>query len=58
MRIKYITLNIWRGGELYDNIVEFIRQERPDIIGLQEVYHSPDMRLESRYRSFNVLKRT
>lgn len=37
MTIKFITLNLWQGGLLFDDIIAFIKKERPDIIALQEV---------------------
>lgn len=40
MKIKFITLNLWEGGKLMDNIVAFIKAENPDILALQEVYPS------------------
>lgn len=36
--MKLICLNVWNGGVLWDNMVEFLRQENPDILVLQEVY--------------------
>jgi endonuclease/exonuclease/phosphatase family metal-dependent hydrolase len=40
MQLKVICLNLWLGGKLFDNIKEFIAQEKADIIALQEVYHA------------------
>ncbi len=37
MKIKVITLNLLHGGELMDNILEFIKKEDPDILMCQEV---------------------
>lgn len=36
MKIKFLTLNIWNGGKLSENIIKFIAEENPDIISLQE----------------------
>lgn len=38
MRIKLINLNVWFGGRLWDNIVEYLQAEQPDILMLQEAY--------------------
>lgn len=56
MKIKFVTLNIWDGGRLFDNIVDFIRRESPDILALQEVYDGKDSRLEKRFRTVSALR--
>ncbi len=56
MRCKIITLNIWLGGMLFDAVVDFIRQENPDILALQEVYDGKSNKLEVRLRCFSILK--
>lgn len=56
MKIKFITLNIWQGGMLFDNAVEFIKKEKPDILCLQEVYDSHNQELELRFRTFEELQ--
>ncbi len=38
MHLKIICLNVWIGGVLFEEIVEFLQKEQPDIILLQEVY--------------------
>lgn len=57
MQLKYLTLNIWKGGMLFDAIVDFIKQENPDIIAMQEVYNGEDKHLEKRFRSVSELKK-
>lgn len=37
MKIKILQLNFWHGGELFENIIQFIKTEKPDIITCQEV---------------------
>jgi len=39
MKFKFISINIWLGGKLFDNLVEFIQRENPDILALQEVHN-------------------
>lgn len=51
MQIKFITINTWFGGKIWDNLVSFIEVEKPDIIALQEVYDGHDKNLEKRYRT-------
>lgn len=56
MKIKCITLNLWKEGDLLDRAIKFLQQEDPDIIFLQEVYDGQASHLEKRFRSFEILK--
>jgi endonuclease/exonuclease/phosphatase family metal-dependent hydrolase len=56
MAIKIISLNLWWGGHLFPEIVEFLKTENPDIVALQEVYSSKDSSLADKYRSMERLK--
>lgn len=56
MKIKFVTLNIWKGGMLFDKILAFINKEAPDIIAMQEVRNGKDSRLEKQFRTFGVFK--
>jgi endonuclease/exonuclease/phosphatase family metal-dependent hydrolase len=41
--MKLVNLNTWHGGKyLWDNIVEYLRAEDPDILMLQEAYASKE----------------
>ncbi len=41
--MKLINLNTWHGGKnLWDNIVEYLKEEEPDILMLQEAYASKE----------------
>lgn len=55
MTIKYVSLNSWYGGKLFDEMVAFLEQENPDIIALQEVYDGKDSTLPRNYRCFDEL---
>ncbi len=57
MRVKFISLNILRGGELFDEILQFLKNEDADILALQEVYDGKNEHLERRFRSFDILSR-
>lgn len=57
MKIKFITLNIWDGGRLFDSAVSFIKKEDPDIIVMQEVYDGKDPKFEKRFRTMNIFKK-
>lgn len=56
MKIKFISLNVWIGGVLFDNIVDFLKKEDADIVVLQEVLQSNDKALPVQYRTLDVLK--
>jgi endonuclease/exonuclease/phosphatase family metal-dependent hydrolase len=51
MPIKFLTINIWFGGILWDSLVPYIHKEKPDILALQEVYDGHDKSLENRFRT-------
>ncbi|MFH2022264.1 MAG: endonuclease/exonuclease/phosphatase family protein [Patescibacteria group bacterium] len=55
MTIKFLTLNMLQGGLLMDNILNFLDQQQPDIITLQEVYNGSNPNLPANYRSMQVL---
>ncbi len=56
MRLKLISLNLWQGGKLWQEIVDFLEREKPDILALQEVYESREPHPEQRYRSMTKLQ--
>ncbi len=53
MQIKFLTINIWFGGKVWDNLVNFIQEQKPDILALQEVYNGQDNNLEKRFRTMD-----
>jgi len=72
MHLKIICLNVWIGGVLFEEIVDFLQKEQPDILFLQEVFlgeeesvseqskhHSnPQLPpLPPQYRTYQVLKK-
>jgi endonuclease/exonuclease/phosphatase family metal-dependent hydrolase len=40
MKIKVLTLNVWHGGKLWDEMIGFLQSENPDVLLLQEA-HAP-----------------
>ncbi|HEY4525519.1 MAG TPA: endonuclease/exonuclease/phosphatase family protein [Candidatus Paceibacterota bacterium] len=56
MHLKLISLNLWWGGKLWDNIVDFLEREKPDILALQEVYESKEDRPEPYFKSIKKLQ--
>ncbi|MBP9820982.1 endonuclease/exonuclease/phosphatase family protein [Candidatus Saccharibacteria bacterium] len=55
INIKVICLNLWQGGILIDEILDFLHSEDADILMLQEVYNGTDSKLPRNYRSLEVL---
>ncbi|MBU0978209.1 endonuclease/exonuclease/phosphatase family protein [Patescibacteria group bacterium] len=55
MTIKFLTLNLLQGGLLMDNILNFLDQQQPDIIALQEVHNGTNPNLPANYRSIQIL---
>jgi len=56
MNIKFICLNLWQGGNLFDGILDFLKAEDADIVALQEVYNGVTPNLERKYRSLQVIQ--
>lgn len=56
MKIKFISLNLWFGGLLLDDILDFLEKENADIIALQEVFDTQDPKLPAHYRSLEALQ--
>ncbi len=57
MKIKFLTLNTLHGGVFFDNLIEFVKAENPDIAFFQEVYDGHDKSMESRFRAFEEYKK-
>lgn len=57
MEVKFICLNLWQGGNLFEAILQFLREEDADIIALQEVYDGKDESLADKYRSLEVIRK-
>lgn len=57
MPLTFVCLNLWEGGTLLDNILAFLRREKPDVLATQETYNSRDRAVPQRYRSIEILAR-
>lgn len=57
MKIKFISLNIFKGGVFFDKILKFLEKEKPDIVAFQEVYDGKNLNLPKNLRSIEVLKK-
>lgn len=57
MKIKIISLNLWRGGVLMDNVISFIKKENPDILLLQEVQNGLKDNLPDNFKTVDMFKK-
>ncbi len=55
MIVKFVSLNMWHGGVLLDEILQFLNEQNADVVLLQEVYNGSDPSLPQQYRSLQVL---
>lgn len=53
--MKILNLNLYEGGLFFDQVLNFIKTENPDIFCLQEVYNGQDSELPIHFRSIEVL---
>lgn len=56
MQIKCITINIWHGGKLFEELISFLKSENPDVLLLQEVYDGKDPVFENRFRTIDIFR--
>lgn len=56
MRLKFVSLNVWIGGVLFDDIVSFLQGEDADVIVLQEVLEGNDLKLPVQYHTLTSLQ--
>ncbi len=56
MKIKFLCLNLFRGGVFFDKVINFLKLENPDILALQEVYDGNDEKLPSQFKSIKILQ--
>ncbi|HKR82118.1 MAG TPA: endonuclease/exonuclease/phosphatase family protein [Candidatus Saccharimonadales bacterium] len=56
MKLKVVTLNLWLGGLLLEDVIKFLQRQDADIVLLQEVFNGTDATLAPRFRSMQVLQ--
>lgn len=56
MPLKIISLNVWIGGILFDEVVAFLQDQQADIVLLQEVFNGPESVQEKQHRTFSELQ--
>lgn len=57
MDLKIVTLNLYRGGEFFDKIVDFLRAEDADIVLLQEACNGTGQSLARQFRTLEELRK-
>lgn len=57
MKIKFLALNIWHGGIVWEKLIKFVNQEKPDIAVFQEVHSSENKSLEKRFRTMQEFQK-
>lgn len=55
MKIKVLTLNVEHGGKLLDNILNFLNEQSPDILFIQEAYNN-GINSERRFKTVDVFR--
>jgi endonuclease/exonuclease/phosphatase family metal-dependent hydrolase len=56
MTLKFMCLNLWSEGGILDKATAYINQEKPDILAVQEVWHSKNKSINTNYRAFQTVK--
>ncbi len=54
-KLKFICLNTWLGGKRWEDLLTFVKGEKPDILAVQEAHNEPDTALETRFRTVSLL---
>lgn len=57
MRLKVININIWIGGILWEELLEFLKRENPDILLTQEIYNGDTRFQKKQFKSFSELQK-
>lgn len=57
MKLTLVNVNIWIGGILFDELLDFLKNQAADIVLLQEVFSGDDQFEAKQYRSFEVLQK-
>ncbi|OGK18002.1 hypothetical protein A3G67_04530 [Candidatus Roizmanbacteria bacterium RIFCSPLOWO2_12_FULL_40_12] len=57
MKIKFLTLNTLHGGELFDEMLAFLKKEDADIMALQEVQESDTDNPNKKFHTTEILKK-
>lgn len=57
MKIKLININVWWGGKhLWNNLVDYLKKEQPDIVIMQEAFDSTEINVPEYLKTTESLK--
>lgn len=56
MQLKVLTLNIWNGGRLLSEAIDFLHKHDADLMLLQEVYNGTNPAFDDRFRTVSLLQ--
>jgi endonuclease/exonuclease/phosphatase family metal-dependent hydrolase len=54
--IKVLTLNVWHGGKLLEDMLAFLESENADILVVQEAYNDPRPELPPNFRTVEMIQ--
>lgn len=57
MKLKVVCINLWIGGILWESLVDFLKNERADIILMQEVSNGDESFSKKQYRCVSELRK-
>jgi len=57
MKFKFIDLNVWLGGQIFEPMLNFLKKENADILTLQEVYDENSEILPANFRCLSIIKK-
>ncbi|MEK7497400.1 MAG: endonuclease/exonuclease/phosphatase family protein [Patescibacteria group bacterium] len=58
MNVKIVNLNTWKGGNLLNKMLLFLKKEKPDILTLQEIYRGLKNNSNPKYKSLEIIQKT
>lgn len=57
MKIKFVHLNVWGNGVIFNKAVNFLVKQRADIVNLQEVYDGHNPKLSPGFRGLDIFRK-
>ncbi|USN96612.1 MAG: endonuclease/exonuclease/phosphatase family protein [Candidatus Nomurabacteria bacterium] len=55
VKLKVVCLNLMHGGELFENVIDFLNKQEADIVLTQETYSCEDPTVERQYRTMQTM---
>lgn len=56
VQIKFLTVNVWNGGKLWENLERFLKEQNADIMFFQEVFNGHGENLPKSYKTLDEFK--